>query len=103
MIQSWGISRRCFVAGSATAAISLALSRHARALPRDVYREGIVIDGLGGLGNSSTEDGPLGDRFIQDVRESGLTCVHTTILPVGTTAPDTAFTQTVLGIGSLER
>ena len=103
MIQSRGISRRCFVAGSATAAIAIALNRSARALPRDVYRESIVIDGLGGLGNSSTEDGPLGDRFIQDVRDSGLTCVHTTILPVGTTAPDTAFTQTVLGIGSLER
>ena len=103
MIGSSVISRRCFIAGGTAAAVSFALHRSARASPRDVYRNAIVIDGLGGLGNSSTEDGPLADRFIQDVRDSGLTCVHTTILPVGTTAPDTAFTQTVLGIGSLER
>ena len=103
MTRSSVISRRCFIAGSAAAGVLLALHRSARASPRDVYRNAIVIDGLGGLGNSSTEDGPLADRFIQDMRDSGLTCVHTTILPVGTTAPDTAFTQTVLGIGSLER
>jgi membrane dipeptidase len=103
MIGSTVISRRCFIVGSTAAAVSFALHRSARASPREVYSNAIVIDGLGGLGNSSTEDGPLADRFIQDVRDSGLTCVHTTILPVGTTAPDTAFTQTVLGIGSLER
>lgn len=98
------LTRRSFVTGSGAAAIAWALRRPAWAGAGDVYRRAIVIDGLGGLGNSSTGDeGPLADTFIQDVRNSGLTCVHTTILPVGSTPPDTAFTQAVIGIGEYER
>ncbi len=97
------LSRRSFVVGSTAAAIANALGRPARASVGDLYRDAIVIDGLGGLGNSSADEGaPLTDAFIQDVRDSGLTGVHTTILPVGSTPPDTAFTQAVIGIGAME-
>jgi membrane dipeptidase len=103
MFQSSAITRRAFVAGSVAGAFALALHGRAHAASRDVYRDAIVIDGLGGLGNSSVEDWPLGDEHIRAVRDSGLTCVHMTITPVGTTAPDTAFTQTVLNLGAVER
>ncbi len=98
------LTRRSFVAAGSAAAIAWALRSPAWAAATDVYSRAIVIDGLGGLGNSSAGgDGPLADTFIQDVRNSGLTCIHTTILPVGSTPPDTAFTQAVIGIGDYER
>lgn len=96
------LSRRSFVAGSTAAAIALAMPKSVFAAGNTVYRDSIVIDGLGGLGSSAAGDGPLADEFIQDVRDSGLTCVHMTILPVGSTPPDTAFTQAVIGIGNAE-
>jgi len=95
------MSRRSFVAGGTTAAIALALRSPAWGSIADVYRRAIVIDGLGGLGNSETA-GPLSDAQVQDIRNSGLTCVHLTMRPVGTTAPDTAFTQAVINIGQME-
>jgi membrane dipeptidase len=95
------LTRRSFVAGSAAAAVAWSLGRPALAAAAEVYRRAIVIDGLGGLGNSAT-DGPLSDAQVQDVRDSGLTCVHLTLRPVGTTAPDTAFTQAVINIGQME-
>jgi membrane dipeptidase len=96
------LSRRAFVAGGTAAVIALTLRRPALAAGNTVYRDSIVIDGLGGLGSSAAGDGPLADNFVQDVRDSGVTCVHTTILPVGSTPPDTAFTQAVIGIGQAE-
>ena len=97
------LSRRSFVAGSAAAAISLALNRRADASVAEVYRNAIVIDGLGGFGNSKSPPGaPLTDAYVQDVRNSGVTCVHTTISPVGSTPPDSAFTEAVIGIGYYE-
>jgi len=97
------LTRRAFVAGGSAAAVALAIRRAAFAAAGNPYREAIVIDGLGGLGNSAAGDGPLADQYIGDVRDSGITCVHTTILPVGTTQPDAAFARTVQGIGDLER
>lgn len=97
------LSRRGFVAGGTAAALALALGRPAWATDANPYRNAIVIDGLGGLGNSEAGDGPLTDAYIQDARNSGMTCLHMTILPVGTTPPDAAFAQTVLGIGNMER
>lgn len=97
------LTRRDFVAGSAAAATVLALHGRAFATASDVYRRAIVVDGLGGLGNSTSDAEALPDAQIEDVRNSGLTCVHTTILPVGSTPPDTAFTQAVLGIASYEK
>ena len=97
------LTRRSFVAGSTAAAIAFTLRGPALAAGNGVYRDAIVIDGLGGLGNSlADEDAPLADAYVQDVRNSGLTCVHKTILPVGSTPPDTAFAQAVLGIGATE-
>ena len=52
------LTRRSFVAGSTAVAIAMALQRGALAAGQGVYRDAIVIDGLGGLGNSETE-GPL--------------------------------------------
>jgi membrane dipeptidase len=97
------ISRRAFLnAGSATA-LGLAVPWPGFAAARDVYRDAIVIDGLGGFGNSKGAPGaPLTDAYVRDVRDSGITCVHTTILPVGSTGPDTAFTEAVIGIGQYE-
>jgi membrane dipeptidase len=98
------LTRRTFVAGGAAAAVALALRDTASAAANDVYGRAIVIDGLGGFGNSKGAPGaPLTDAFVQDIRASGITCVHTTILPVGSTPPDTGFTQAVIGIGECER
>lgn len=97
-----GLTRRSLLARGTAAAISLVLAR-ASVAAGSAYRDAIVIDGLGGLGSSASGDGPLADQYLQDVRDSGITCVHTTILPVGTTAPDAAFAQAVAGIGALER
>jgi len=97
------LTRRQFVAGGTVVAISLAVHQEGWAADFNPYRRAIVIDGLGGLGNSEAGDGPLADAYIQDARDSGITCVHMTILPVGTTPPDAAFAQAVLGIGNMER
>ena len=98
------LTRRTFVAGGAAAAVALALREPAFAAGSDIYGRAIVIDGLGGFGNSKGAPGaPLTDAFVQDIRASGITCVHTTILPVGSTPPDTGFTQAVIGIGEYER
>jgi membrane dipeptidase len=98
------MTRRIFVAGGAAVAATLALPERASASASDVYRRAIVIDGLGGFGNSKGVPGEaLTDAFVKDIRDSGLTCVHATILPVGSTPPDTAFTEAVIGIGQYER
>ena len=98
------LTRRSLIVGGSAAAIAFVLRESAIADAKSVYRNAIVIDGLGGLGNSMAQPGaPLAEAYVQDVRNSGLTCVHVTITPVGTTAPDTAFTETVLGIGEMER
>ena len=97
------LTRRSFVAGGTAAAIAFALNRSALAADANPYRDVIVIDGLGGLGNSAAEGAQLTDAYVKDARDSGLTCVHMTILPVGTTPPDAAFAQAVLGIGEVER
>lgn len=98
------LTRRSFVAGGAAAAVALALRERASASATDVYRRAVVIDGLGGFGNSKGAPGaPLTGAYVKDIRESGVTCVHVTIMPVGTTPPDTGFTQAVMGIGEYER
>jgi membrane dipeptidase len=99
-----GISRRTLVKGGSAAVMALAVPGWSWATGKDLYRTAIVIDGLGALGNTATDRSiPLADPYIEDARKSGITCVHLTITPVGTTAPDTAFTETILGIGAAER
>ena len=95
------ITRRSFVTGSSVAAIACAIPWRARADAATIYRRAIVIEGLGGLGNSET-NGPLGPAQVKDAVDSGITCVHMTIRPVGTTAPDQAFAQAVINIGQME-
>jgi membrane dipeptidase len=68
----------------------------ARAADRIGYDGAIVIDGLGGPGDSVSRIGvPLSDAHVDNVRRSGLTAVNVTILPVGTTPADSAFVQAV--------
>jgi membrane dipeptidase len=99
------ISRRCLLASGVSGVLALALPiTRTRAAGWRAYDDAIVIDGLGGPGSLTAEaDAPLTDAHVKDVRNSGLTCVHLTILPVGTTAPDAAFTQAVRGIAYWER
>jgi membrane dipeptidase len=97
------MNRRAFVTGSAAAAISMAFGGRASAGAIDVYRNAIVIDGLGGFGNTKGAPGaPLTDAYVRDIRDSGLACVHVTIMPVGTTPPDAAFAEAVLDIDNYE-
>ena len=46
-------------------------------------------------------DSPLTDAHIKDVKDSGLTCVHMTLGPVGTNAPDAAFTPTGMRLATV--
>ena len=102
--MSISISRRDLVAAGVGGAAALGLPRWVSASGWKRYADAIVIDGLGGPGSMSAEpDAPLTDAHVKDVRDSGLTCVHLTILPVGTTAPDAAFTQAARGIAYWER
>lgn len=100
------ISRRTLLAQSIASAVALSLPAH-RAAAADWfrYREAIVIDGLGGPGGGVNDnpDAGLSDAEVKDVHESGVTCTHITVGAVGTTAPDTAFMETVRGIAFWER
>jgi membrane dipeptidase len=91
------ISRRSFVTNSAVCAVAgLIPVRFAFAEDWNGYDNAIVIDGLGGPGNGSTAPGkPLSDVDLENIHRSGLTAMNLTILPVGSTPPDTAFVQAV--------
>ena len=99
------ISRRTMLVQSVATAVALSLpARRAAAADWFRYREAIVIDGLGGPGGLSAEpDAGLSEQEIKDTHESGVTCAHITVGSVGTTAPDTAFMNTVRGIAFWER
>ena len=99
------ISRRTMLVQGVATAVALSLpERHAAAADWFRYREAIVIDGLGGPGGLSTEpDAMLSEQELKDTHDSGVTCAHITVGSVGTTAPDTAFMNTVLGIAFWER
>jgi membrane dipeptidase len=70
-------------AGAALAA-GPALARTAATKP-NWYGNAIIIDGLGGIFDPSTRDGPIriSDRAWADMRRSGVTAVNQTVLPVG--------------------
>ncbi len=99
------ISRRTLLVQSVASAIALSLpARRAAAADWFRYREAIVIDGLGGPGGLSDDpEGRLTEQELKDTRESGVTCAHITVGAVGTTAPDTAFMNTVRGIAFWDR
>lgn len=91
------LSRRSFLTNSAICTVAgLIPIRLALAEDWSGYDSAIVINGLGGPGNAATESGkPLSEKDLVDVHQSGLTALHLTILPVGSTPPDTAFVQAV--------
>ena len=100
------ISRRTLLVQSVASAIALGLpARRTFAADWFRYREAIVIDGLGGPGGGSNDnpEAGLSEQELKDTHESGVTCAHTTVGSVGTTAPDTAFMATVRGIAYWER
>jgi membrane dipeptidase len=99
------ISRRTLLVQSVASAVALSLpAGRATAADWFRYREAIVIDGLGGPGGLSTDpNAALTEQEIKDTHESGVTCAHITVGAVGTTAPDTAFMNTVRGIAFWER
>ncbi len=90
-------SRRSFLTNAAVWALGGLLPiKFAPASDWVGYESAIVIDGLGGPGNSAMKTGiPLSEADVENVRRSGLTALNVTILPVGTTPPDSAFAQAV--------
>ncbi len=67
------------------------------------YSRAIVIDGLGGPGSHATEDGSdLSAGEVDDIRLSGMTCLHLTVGEVGTMPPDEAYQKAVASIARWE-
>jgi membrane dipeptidase len=91
------ISRRSFVTNSTVCALAgLMPVRFASAEDWNGYDNAIVIDGLGSPGNSATKSGELlSEADLGNLQRSGLTALNHTILPVGSTPPDTAFVEAV--------
>ncbi len=78
------IDRRTLLGGMAAAALAgPALARKA-AMP-SWYSSAIVIDGLGGINDPYGSDGELRltDRAWAEMRQTGISCVRDTLLPVG--------------------
>lgn len=68
-----------------------------------LYSHAIVIDGLGGPGGHATEDGAeLSPSEVEDIRVSGMTCLHLTVGEVGTMPPDEAYRKSVASIARWE-
>lgn len=95
------ISRRSFVAASVSSALLLS-QRRSWAAKRGIYDGAIVIDGPGGPGSSASQPSGFSEAELNDVRNSGVTCLHLTLMPVGSTPPDTAFTRMVRDIAFYE-
>lgn len=96
------MSRRLFVAASVGSSLLLT-QRSSLAAGRGLYDKAIVIDGLGFPGGSNPSPDGFSEAELRDVRASGVTCLHMTMEPVGTTPPDTAFTHLVRDIAFCER
>jgi membrane dipeptidase len=99
------MSRRDLLVQGVATAVALSLPwRAASAADWFKYREAIVIDGLGGPGGRG--DDPMGrllEQELKDTHDSGITCAHITVGPVGTRTPDSAFIETIRGIAFWER
>jgi membrane dipeptidase len=104
--MSHAISRRALLTFGAAGAMALAMRlRDASAANAwKGYDAAIVIDGLGGPGDGNSDPGaPYTADHMKDVRDSGVTCAHTTIGVVGTTPPDAAYVEVVRNILWYER
>lgn len=99
------ISRRTLLAGSG-AALGLAAvppALRAAQAPWSPYARAIVIDGLGGPGGQASELGaPLSAAEAEDIRRSGMTCLHLTVGEVGSMPPDVAYDKAVASIARWE-
>jgi len=98
-------TRRMLLASSGLALGLAVMPRSARAANGtwDRYSRAIVIDGLGGPGGQATEDGAeLSASEVDDIRVSGMTCLHLTVGEVGTMAPDEAYQKSVASIARWE-
>ena len=102
--SSFQFSRRAFLRSTITWTLASILPASTiQAADWNGYDDAVVIDGLGGPGNSSwSAESQLPAAYAEDVRRSGLTALHVTILPVGTTPADAAFVQAVKGIAYWE-
>ncbi len=91
------ITRRTFLTNAAVWTLAgLLPMKFASAADWIGYDLAIVIDGLGSPGNSARENSvPLSETDVEHIRQSGLAAVNITILPVGTTPPESAFVQAV--------
>ena len=68
-----------------------------------MYSRAIVIDGLGGPGGHATEDGAeLSPSEVDDIKVSGMTCLHLTVGEVGAMPPDEAYQKSVASIARWE-
>ena len=67
------------------------------------YAQAVVIDGLGGPGSQASELGaPLTPAEAQDIRDSGMTCLHLTVGEVGSMPADEAYDKAVASIARWE-
>ena len=104
--MSRAVSRRAVLSFGAASAMALAMRRReaAAATTWKGYDAAIVIDGLGGPGDGSSDPGaPYTAAHMKDVRDSGVTCAHTTIGVVGSMPPDAAYVEVVRNILWYER
>jgi membrane dipeptidase len=104
--MSTSVSRRAVLTYGVAGALALASRwRDAQAAAAwKGYDAAIVIDGLGGPGSMGTEpNAPFTADHMKAVRDSGLTCAHTTVGVVGSTPPDSAYAEAVRSILWYER
>ena len=79
------VDRRTMMLGGVAAFASASAVAQRTAKPTEWYRDAIVIDGLGGIGDASGPNGELrlSDSTWAEMRQTGLTAVRDTLLPVG--------------------
>ena len=77
------LTRRTLIASALAAAATPALALPP--LPSSRWRQGLMIDGLGGLNDPYAPDGDfaLSARALTEIRTSGVSAVNQTLLPVG--------------------
>lgn len=97
--------RRAFARRCALAGMGLLLPGALRAARRAPgYAEWIVIDGCGGPGDHTTDQGtPLTDRLVADVRDSGVTAINLTVGTVGPMPEAEAFAAIARSIAFWQR
>lgn len=77
--------RTMMIGGTAAAMVAAAPALARKRQAAEWYRSAIVIDGLGGINDPYAPDGQLrlSDRAWTEVRQTGITAVRDTVIPVG--------------------